>query len=196
MDVEGASEMNLSKQIKKYRDREGFSQEDLAEKIYVSRQTISNWENERSYPDIHNLLLLSVLFDVSLDDLVKGDMEMMKSNLQQVKFNKLGQIMAIFLILAVGSIGLAIKYFGNVGLIIPLVFWIIAMTAAIKIDIIKKRENIKTYAEIVAFMENKDVNAERDKRDKKKYIIQKTLIVAGVSLFSGIIALLSFSIFL
>ncbi len=196
MDVEGASEMNLSKQIKKYRDREGFSQEDLAEKIYVSRQTISNWENERSYPDIHNLLLLSVLFDVSLDDLVKGDMEMIKNNLQQVKFNKLGQVMAIFLILAVGSIGLAIKYFGNVGLIIPFVFWVIAMTAAIKIDIIKKRENIKTYAEIVAFMENKDVNAEREKRDKKKYIIQKTLIVAGVALVSGIIALLSFSIFL
>lgn len=196
MDVEGASEMNLSKQIKKYRDREGFSQEDLAEKIYVSRQTISNWENERSYPDIHNLLLLSVLFDVSLDDLVKGDMEMMKNNLQQVKFNKLGQVMAIFLILAVGSIGLAIKYFGNVGLIIPFVFWVIAMTAAIKIDIIKKRENIKTYSEIVAFMENKDVKAERDKRDKKKYIIQKTLIVVGVSLVSGIIALLSFSIFL
>lgn len=196
MDVEGASEMNLSKQIKKYRDREGFSQEDLAEKIYVSRQTISNWENERSYPDIHNLLLLSVLFDVSLDDLVKGDMEMIKNNLQQVKFNKLGQVMAIFLILAVGSIGLAIKYFGNVGLIIPFVFWVIAMTAAIKIDIIKKRENIKTYAEIVAFMENKDVNAEREKRDKKKYIIQKTLIVAGVALVSGIIARLSFSIFL
>nr|MBT3133248.1 helix-turn-helix domain-containing protein [Streptococcus vestibularis] len=86
--------MNLSKQIKKYRDREGFSQEDLAEKIYVSRQTISNWENKRSYPDIHNLLLLSVLFDVSLDDLVKGDVEMMKNNLQQVKFNKLGQVMA------------------------------------------------------------------------------------------------------
>ncbi|PGM47768.1 transcriptional regulator, partial [Bacillus thuringiensis] len=83
-----------------------------------------------------------------------------------------------------------------VGLIIPIVFWIIAMTAAIKIDIIKKRENIKTYAEIVAFMENKDVNAERDKRDKKKYIIQKTLIVVGVALVSGIIALLSFSIFL
>ncbi len=196
MDVEGASEMNLSKQIKKYRDREGFSQEDLAEKIYVSRQTISNWENERSYPDIHNLLLLSVLFDVSLDDLVKGDMEMMKNNLQQVKFNKLGQVMAIFLILAVGSIGLAIKFFGNVGLIIPFVFWVIAMTAAIKIDIIKKRENIKTYAEIVAFMENKDVNVEREKRDKKKYIIQKTLIVVGVALVSGIIALLSFSIFL
>lgn len=119
--------MNLSKQIKKYRDREGFS----------------------------------------LDDLVKGDVEMMKNNLQQVKFNKLGQVMVIFMILAVGSMGLTIKYFGNVGIIIPFVLLIIAMTATIKIDMIKKRENIRTYAEIVAFLENKDVNVEMEKRDKK-----------------------------
>ena len=59
--------MNLSKQIKKHRERLSLSQEGLAEKLYVSRQTISNWENEKSYPDVHNLLLLSVLFDVSLD---------------------------------------------------------------------------------------------------------------------------------
>ena len=54
--------MNLSKQIKKHRERLSLSQEGLAEKLYVSRQTISNWENEKSYPDVHNLLLLSVLF--------------------------------------------------------------------------------------------------------------------------------------
>jgi len=60
--------MDLSHQIKKYRKQLAFSQEELAEKLYVPRQTISNWENERSYPDIHNLLLLSVLFDVSLDE--------------------------------------------------------------------------------------------------------------------------------
>lgn len=60
--------MDLSHQIKKYRKQLAFFQEELAEKLYVSRQTISNWENERSYPDIHNLLLLSVLFDVSLDE--------------------------------------------------------------------------------------------------------------------------------
>jgi transcriptional regulator with XRE-family HTH domain len=70
---EGADEMNLSKQIKRLREEARFSQEELSEKIYVSRQTISNWENERSYPDIHNLLLLSVLFDVTLDELVKGE---------------------------------------------------------------------------------------------------------------------------
>ncbi|HDC0343189.1 TPA: helix-turn-helix transcriptional regulator, partial [Staphylococcus aureus] len=45
--------MNLSKQIKKYRERDGYSQEYLAEKLYVSRQSISNWENDKSLPDIH-----------------------------------------------------------------------------------------------------------------------------------------------
>lgn len=73
--------MNLNKQIKNYREEFNFSQEELAKKLFVSRQTISNWENERSYPDIHNLLLLSVLFDVSLDELVKGDVEKMKEKM-------------------------------------------------------------------------------------------------------------------
>ena len=44
--------MELSKQIKKYRTETNLSQEELADKIYVSRQTISNWENEKNYPDI------------------------------------------------------------------------------------------------------------------------------------------------
>ena len=75
--------MNLSKQIKNLGSNVIFSQEELAEKLFVSRQTISNWENERSYPDVHNLLLLSVLFDVSLDELVKGDVEKMKKKFLQ-----------------------------------------------------------------------------------------------------------------
>ena len=44
--------MELSIQIKKYRKELHLSQEELAEKVYVTRQTISNWENEKSYPDI------------------------------------------------------------------------------------------------------------------------------------------------
>ena len=40
----------------------GWSQDDLAEKAYVSRQTISNWENNKSYPDLQSLLLLGSLF--------------------------------------------------------------------------------------------------------------------------------------
>ena len=65
--------MELNAQIKKYRTELNLSQEELAEKVYVTRQTVSNWENEKSYPDIHSLLLLSSLFNVSLDQLIKEE---------------------------------------------------------------------------------------------------------------------------
>ena len=45
--------MELGKQIKECRQAAGLSQEELAERVYVSRQTISNWENDKSYPDVH-----------------------------------------------------------------------------------------------------------------------------------------------
>lgn len=51
--AKGGNYMELSIQIKKYRTELHLSQEELAEKVYVTRQTISNWENEKSYPDIH-----------------------------------------------------------------------------------------------------------------------------------------------
>lgn len=47
-------------------------------KINVSRQTISNWENEKSYPDIISVIELSSLYSISLDDLLKGDEKMME----------------------------------------------------------------------------------------------------------------------
>ena len=53
--------MELSIQIKKYRTELHLSQEELAEKVYVTRKTISNWENEKSYPDIHSLLHIPFL---------------------------------------------------------------------------------------------------------------------------------------
>ena len=90
--------MELSIQIKKYRTELHLSQEELAEKVYVTRQTISNWENEKSYPDIHSLLLLSSLFNVSLDQLIKGDIEKMKeiiSDQEIKKFNYYGSIYTV-----------------------------------------------------------------------------------------------------
>ena len=54
--------MKIGKQIRKYRTEMELSQDELAEKIFVSRQTISNWENNKNYPDVKSLLLLSSLF--------------------------------------------------------------------------------------------------------------------------------------
>ena len=61
--------MYISKRLKELRTVSGFSQEKLAELLDVSRQTISSWENERSYPDVHNLIMLCDIYSVSLDDL-------------------------------------------------------------------------------------------------------------------------------
>ena len=94
--------MELNAQIKKYRRSLNLSQEELAEKVYVTRQTISNWENGKSYPDIHSLLLLSSLFNVSLDQLIKGDIETMKEMIdeQEVKkFNYYGNIFTTHLLI-------------------------------------------------------------------------------------------------
>lgn len=70
--------MEIGKQLKNARMHSGLTQENVAEKLHVSRQTISNWENEKSYPDIISIIELSSLYSISLDDLLKGDERMMK----------------------------------------------------------------------------------------------------------------------
>ena len=65
--------MDLGQKLKTARTRIGLSQEAVAETIGVSRQTISNWENNRSYPDIASALKLSDLYGLSLDEMLKED---------------------------------------------------------------------------------------------------------------------------
>ena len=67
--------MEIGRQIRKYRQELKMSQEELAEKVFVTRQTVSNWENDKNYPDINSLLLLSSLFGISLEFWLK---EMLK----------------------------------------------------------------------------------------------------------------------
>lgn len=72
----GDNVMEIGKKLRNARTRSGFTQEKAAEEIGVARQTISNWENEKSYPDIVSVIRLSTLYSVSLDELLKGDEEM------------------------------------------------------------------------------------------------------------------------
>lgn len=93
--------MELGKQIKMHRQEAHLSQEELANRVYVSRQTISNWENDKSYPDVNSLVLLSEIFQISLDNLIKGDIEVMKDVIQKEeieKMNRYGKSYTIMLI--------------------------------------------------------------------------------------------------
>ena len=99
--------MELSKRIKELRTELGWLQETLAERAYVSRQTISNWETEKSYPDVQSLLILSNIFGVSLDDLIKGDVDTMKETITKndgKEMKKLWNLAGIelFVVLAFG----------------------------------------------------------------------------------------------
>ncbi|WP_326717321.1 helix-turn-helix transcriptional regulator [Vagococcus jeotgali] len=114
--------MNFSKQLKLYRERESLSQEQLAEKIYVTKQTISKWENEKTYPDIHNLIALSTLFDITLDELIKGDLVKMKHSVDVDKMNKWAWVMLIFMALTIISIFPAFELWGWYGFGVSFIF--------------------------------------------------------------------------
>ncbi len=169
--------MELGKQIKFYRERIGLSQEKLAEKIYVSRQSISNWENERSYPDIHNILQLSVLFNVSLDELVKGDMDMMKNEVARNRLNFWGRGMITGMVLMPLSMAPALRFLGLKGLLIPFIFCILMFVSAVQAERLKKKNNIQTYSEILAYMENKEIDREKSKKERKNLNRTKCLMM-------------------
>lgn len=65
--------MNLEEQIKHYRKQAGLSQEKMADKIGVSRQAITKWENGTGIPDISNLMAIADLFQISLDELLSNE---------------------------------------------------------------------------------------------------------------------------
>ena len=179
--------MELGKQIRRYRNERSFSQETLAEKVYVSRQTISNWENGKSYPDVNSLVLLSEAFEVSLDKLIKGDVENMKEQInredQQI-FNCLSVIYTVLLpAVAVTPLPL-VEFLSYAGLGIWLALLGVALYVARLVEKKKKEMDVQTYKEIVAFMEGKSLNDIEKAREEGKRPYQKALWALAVGVFT------------
>ena len=65
--------MTFSEHIKQLRTEHNLTQEEAAQKLHVTRQTISNWENDNNYPDLDTLTAISKLYDISVDELLDGD---------------------------------------------------------------------------------------------------------------------------
>lgn len=185
--------MQLGHRIKSFREKLNISQEELADKIYTSRQTISNWENDKTYPDINSLKLLSNVFDVSLDNLIEGDIELMKSKINEKErsdFFKLSWIYTIELIVMVLSSYPLFKFLKIIGIIIWIMIFIITITTAFKLEKLKKKYDIQTYKEIVAFYDNKSLSHDEKIEEKGKKNYQKVLIVCISSIVTFIILIL------
>lgn len=175
--------MELGKQIKKYRQEVQLSQEELADRVYVSRQTISNWENDKSYPDVNSLVLLSEIFQISLDNLIKGDIEVMKDVIQKeeiVKMNRYGKIYTIMLIVTAISAVPLFMWLGVWAFIPWGIIWALSMYFAVQVEKVKKDNDVQTYKEIVAFSEGKlldDIQKQREigKRPYQKIFLRRLL---------------------
>lgn len=188
--------MELGNKIKYYRGEKELSQEELAERVYVSRQTISNWENNKSYPDINSIVLLSEIFEISIDNLIKGDVEQMKKEINSEEVKKLNfyaTMMGILMLVALVSLMPMLKFIGLYGFIPYFVLVACAMFFSIKVDKIKKDNDIQTYKEIVAFTEGKRLDEIQKIEEKAKRPYQKVidgflwavvaLLISGIMIF-------------
>lgn len=189
--------MEISQQIKKYRLKANLSQEDLANQIYVTRQTISNWENNKSYPDINSLLLMSEVFEISLDQLIKGDLDKMREEINQqeyVRFHKNSMVLAILFIIIFMSLAPLVIFLKLYGLILWVVLWIIGLYYAWQVEKYKKKYDIQTYQEIVAFMDGKNLSDIEKAREEGKRIYQKIFMAGGAGIVGFIVTYLMMGI--
>ena len=197
--------MELSKRIKELRAEKGWSQEMLAEHAFVSRQTVSNWETEKSYPDVHSLLILSDIFGVSLDELIKGDVEIMKDSVKNEDAGRLKKIqwMGVMEMLALMfGCTLLVEYGGEIGTILGCL-----LAGALSICIfmtfremeqIKQKNDIQSYREVLAFLNGDtldDIEKEKElqNRQKQKSVLTVVAVLSGATLIAcTVIAILKF----
>lgn len=191
--------MEIAVQIRKHRTESGLSQKDLADKIYVTRQTVSNWENGKSYPDIQSLLLLSQLFGVTVDQLIKGDLETMKQEISQEavdSFNREGRIFAAMCIVSAvtfipaAALGFSRNQWWVLGLWVFL--YGLTMYEAFRVEKLKKNHNLHTYREIVAYSEGRSLEEleAAEERGKRPYqAVFKVLASAAVGVLLAALAI-------
>ena len=120
--------MNIADRIQYLRKQKGLSQEELADKIGVSRQAVSKWESEQSTPDLDNIIVMSDLFEVTTDYILKGIEPVSTTSKKTIKALYLGVVLVfatiagiwsftanrfnydecLFIILAGGAVGLGL----------------------------------------------------------------------------------------
>ena len=183
--------MEVKNQIRAYRSGLGMSQEELAEAIYVTRQTVSNWETGKSYPDIQSLLRLSALFGISLDQLIKGDAEQMKEkiNAEEIRaFNRLSNVFTLMMVLSL-LVWAPLAYFlGWWGIALAAVLFAFTLWLAFRVEKEKKKYDIQSYKEIVAFLEGRRLDEISKAQEVANRPYQKVLLTLGSAILGALIA--------
>ena len=103
--------MTLGERIRDERKKRGLSQEELADILNVSRQAITKWETDRGIPDIANLIRISEEFEISLDELIKGDNSVKRKIIYDSSMKRWHLLVVVYLLAIVAYIAyLALLY--------------------------------------------------------------------------------------
>ena len=193
----GGAGMEVGGRIRELRAASGMSQDDLAARVYVSRQTISSWENGKTYPDVQSLLLLSEIFGASVDSLIKGDVETMNETIDRdiETMKRLSYVMVGFLLLMIAAmIWVCLQAFvwdwpleqTVPTFVLALVLWGVAMFAACWVERIKREHDLVTYGEILAYWKGEavDRDTERGRRERMIPSWMKVIRTVGMTLLA------------
>ncbi len=194
--------MELKEQIKAHRARMGLSQEELAERIYVSRQTISNWETDRTYPDVQSLLLLSTLFETSIDELVKGDVETMEETIK-AEWEKMRRLALLaWALIGVGMVCLTAGFVMDtgpssvisslseselLGLVAFLLFWLFGMELLSHVEHLKKANDLVTYQDIVSFSKGEKPTPDESAFGRRHPLARSLIMFTVCAVIGGVV---------
>lgn len=174
--------MFVTERLVHFRKLNNLTQDDLAKRIHVSRQTISHWETGKTYPDIQSLLLLCNIYEISLDQLTHDDINVLKSKsmLRQSRWLLGGSICCI-----------VITYFALISMKwFPMLFSVMILSMSTTLGVVlivtlttwTNSLEVHTYHEIVHYMKTGEVLS-RNKMSKNRQIF---LTILGALLGLGI----------
>ncbi len=192
--------MNFGENLQTLRKLKNYSQEDLADKLQVSRQAVSKWESKTGYPEIEKLISICELFDCSMDELIKGKISVDSNSEKEVydtfmnKFSK-SISFATMLILIGTTIFLTILGFNEDNNMFGVVVLLIFVAFAVPIFIVRgiEMENFKSkYPKLSNFYSQEEI-ANYNNKFSKMIALAISIILIGVIVFMTILALKIFN---
>ncbi len=186
--------MSFGENVVYFRKKLKITQEELAEKLFVSRQTVSRWENDSFYPDMDTLIKLCDIFDCSMDTLIRGDAENSNNNIKDNSFtvneydkhmNKFSYFISFGVWLIIFGVSLLILLNAFVSEIVGVIALMLLISSAVAIFIISgifHSNFMKLNPHIEPYPENAS----------QKFMKKLPFYIAGATMliFIGIIALI------
>lgn len=135
--------MQISQTLKAKRKEQSLTQTQVAEKIFVSQKSVSNWETGKTYPDIDSLIRLAKLYDLSLDNLLLEGSDMVKNIKEKVELKSLEKIIKVATLTSVCVIAILVsqKWLGGLSLLVTLLLTLIALFNMITILYLQTKIN-------------------------------------------------------